>query len=440
MLRHTLSMTLISVVCTFALGCATSPEPPGASAIVQGRAMAGPIRTGTVEANVIMSNGKTGKLLGTTTTDNDGNYSFSISDYSGPLLVKAVSGSFVDEASKLTVKVTASKPISAMSNIKPGNTTLVSITPLTQMAVERAKELMKTLPAGQAIKSANKQIAKLAGIRSNTNGNSLRMRFAVSDGSEEDDLDITKVIPNLPSETVADASAPEAQVTLFLAAISQMAETYEAAHPSTDGSELSSLDIMNSMASDFATDGALDGKDQGTTVNIEGSSAALPTSENAWTTQIETSQTDYIASPENDAGYVAADTITPDTSPPLEIPPDPTISEVPKVVAVASNNSGSNVYCSCNVPSLSLCMDFTGSYFETGCWSLGNSCAANGSGDGVLAQEACPAVSSGSGGSCSPMTDASFSGTTYYYLSPDSSDYTTNQTNCTNDAGTWTNL
>ena len=102
---------------------------------ISGTASKGPIEGGSVEVYALLADGTKGDLLGTATTDADGLFNIRVGKYSGAALVEVTGGTYIDEATGLTVANTL------MRAAIPDVTRKISIavTPLTELAVANAE-------------------------------------------------------------------------------------------------------------------------------------------------------------------------------------------------------------------------------------------------------------------------------------------------------------
>ena len=107
----------------------------GATGMISGTAVKGPISGGAVTAFAV-TNGSMGMQLASGTTDSQGNFTMSIGDYAGPIMLQMSGGTYVDEATGATVTMAAGDVMTAVMTALSSNTTVtgVQITPLTSMA------------------------------------------------------------------------------------------------------------------------------------------------------------------------------------------------------------------------------------------------------------------------------------------------------------------
>ncbi len=114
----------------------------GTGAKVSGTAVKGPVSGGTVAAFGI-SNGARGNQLASAITDGQGNFSMTIGNYSGPLMLQMTGGRYTDEATGSSMTMgTNDLMTSLVPTISSGATlTGIQITPLTSMAQTMAADM-----------------------------------------------------------------------------------------------------------------------------------------------------------------------------------------------------------------------------------------------------------------------------------------------------------
>ena len=186
---------------------------------ISGVASKGLVAGGTVNVYAITA-GEKGALLGTTTTDEDGNYSLEI-EHDGAVLIEIAGGTYTDEATGETTELTEALR-AALPSVN-GEIT-AAVTPLSEIAVRMA-ETTGTIDATK-IEDANDYMSQLL------------------------NADIVSTLP-VDCQDAADfaAASTEAQnYTLLLAAISQMSET--------SGNSIS--DILDTIEADLLDDTEMD--------------------------------------------------------------------------------------------------------------------------------------------------------------------------------------
>lgn len=236
------------MLAVFVIGCGsgglTDPAPtptpaPGPTptplSTVTGVAVDGFIAGATVRAYKIDALGGRGDQIGAaTTTDAYGNYSLTL-DYTGPVMIECVGGTYKDWATGNTVSVTS--PLTALMPNATGAVT-VNVTPLTHMAALRARQDIQSNKGDVAttIDAVNKKIAEYFGI-----------------------VDIIKDVPIDP--TIANSAVGIAYTrrdyALVLGGISQRAK---------DGG-MDPFSLVSALGKD-AEDGVFDGKQNGVQLKV----------------------------------------------------------------------------------------------------------------------------------------------------------------------------
>lgn len=147
-LRTLIMMILATGVMTL-VGCGGGgggggTPAPSTDTVISGVASAGPINGGTVQAFAIDANGVVGTtVIGTATSNADGTYTVNVGSYTGAVLIKVTGGTYRDEATQNTKNLAteASGGMRAVIASVTTGTTTVSVTPLTELAVQKAGTL-----------------------------------------------------------------------------------------------------------------------------------------------------------------------------------------------------------------------------------------------------------------------------------------------------------
>jgi hypothetical protein len=116
----------------------TDPTNTKIDTVVSGMASKGPV-TGTINFYTLNSSGIKGSLLKSAAIVKGSYSSLNIGKYAGPVLIE-VTGSYTDEATGSTKYITADAPMRAALSDAAGTTT-VQVTPLTELAVQKAGAL-----------------------------------------------------------------------------------------------------------------------------------------------------------------------------------------------------------------------------------------------------------------------------------------------------------
>ncbi|MFZ3209228.1 MAG: hypothetical protein WA140_10395 [Geobacteraceae bacterium] len=175
-LRRFLAWTLLACLPLFASGCGGG----GGEAIVplttiSGIAMKGPIKGALVQVYQLLSDGRTGDLLGSGISGANGGYVIQIptSRTSGPLLVvvKGQNGAtYASESQKKDVNFTSTESFRAVVDAYDASQG-VTVSPLTEAAYQKLQQILTLNPAlatdgrfAGAVNDANRRIAMLFGI------------------------------------------------------------------------------------------------------------------------------------------------------------------------------------------------------------------------------------------------------------------------------------
>jgi hypothetical protein len=147
--RRTRRLRMVAVlsIATLLTACGggSSFGPPPEPVVPPNTTIVGVLAKGRVAGASVcayrITDGKQGVQLGScTTTDTDGNFTIGFQDYAGEAMVQAKGGTYRDEATG------ASRTLTTLRAIRPGNLlafnqNTVHITPLTELAVQRATAL-----------------------------------------------------------------------------------------------------------------------------------------------------------------------------------------------------------------------------------------------------------------------------------------------------------
>lgn len=253
-------------------GSGNVSSPPPSSGTVSGAVVKGPVGGASVSAFAV-SNGTMGAKVGGGTTDSAGNFSISIGDYSGPLMLQASGGSYADEATGTSMTVQPGDVMAAaIPSVAAGSaTTGIQITPLTSMAHARVHHMAGGITS-TSIATANSAVGAY---------------FSVSD--------ILHVAPMDPTVAGSGTTATPDQRNygMSIAAMSQYAQSI--GMPYSSG-------IVTAMMDD-ASDGMMDGKMGATSITMGGGmmggSMMQPT---AGTTGLANAMSAFVGSAMNRSG------------------------------------------------------------------------------------------------------------------------------------------
>ncbi len=248
----------------------------GTSGMISGTAVKGPIMGGTVTAYAV-TNGTMGAQLASGTTDNAGNYSLSIGDYAGSVMLQMSGGTYIDEATGTTV---AMAPGDVMTAITPsvmsgGTMTNIQVTPLTSMAQAMANNMAGGMTAAN-ITAANTSVGSF---------------FMVSD------ILHTQPMNPLTSGSGGTATQDMKNYGMAIAAMSQTAK---------DMGMSSSSSMVTALMND-AADGVMNGMMGSTPVMMGGMMTSSMMTSTMGTTGLATEMATFMTSSMNKSGLTATD-------------------------------------------------------------------------------------------------------------------------------------
>lgn len=233
-----LFLSLLIVSCGGGGGGASSAPPPVPTSSVTGSAVDGLIIQGNVRI-YDFSGGSIGGLLGSTTTNNLGQYSIALQAESRPVLVEVTGGYYIEEASATQVPLSAGQKMIALFNHSTGQPVTIAVTAYTHAAAALAQYLVaqgNTVAA--AIDAANS-------------------RFSVWIGHS-----VTATIPlDITNSGNAVAQPTPAHNYGFLAgAISNWTSTHNPSGVLPHTTPYRSIEFVQKMYDDLRADGLLDGR------------------------------------------------------------------------------------------------------------------------------------------------------------------------------------
>ncbi len=259
----------------------TGPGTGKGNTTLSGTAFNGSMSLATMTAYAV-SGGTKGAQIASATTDSQGKFSMSLGSYSGPVMLQASGGSYLDEATGTTMTVAASDAMSAvLPTVTAGSTVAgVWVTPVTTMAQARAA----TLSGGMT--DANINAANTA----------MGNYFSISDI-----LHVQPINPGVMGSGMG-AGADAQNYGITLAAMSQYAKGL--------GMNVSSA-MVTAMTAD-ASDGVMDGKKGGSgiTMSMGGMMGNGTMAATAGTTGLASAMTAFMNSAANVSGMTAADMAT----------------------------------------------------------------------------------------------------------------------------------
>ena len=238
--RGRLSAVLLSVALVAACDSGTGQNTPAVVSpteatvvAVGGSVTKGKVANATIKVYAVGADGqKTGNPIATTTTDENGDYSFQLTNFSGVYVVEATGGTYIDEATGVSMQIPDNAPLRAVSSVDASSGTAkvtATVTPLTEVAVRVAEQKSGGLTADN-VKASNDEVGALF--------------FGDTAGAGD------KLLTTNPADITKDSSATQTDAEktygLLLGAISVL--------QSNSGS-LS--DTLAGLASDIAGDGNL---------------------------------------------------------------------------------------------------------------------------------------------------------------------------------------
>ena len=284
----------------------------GGTGFASGTVTKGPVNGAMVTAYGV-SGGMLGAMIGTTTTDANGNFNMNIGSYSGPMVLQARSGSYKDEATGTSMPMATGDVMTAvLPTVAAGsNVTGNQVTPVTAMAQAMAQHMTGGM-TDVNIATANQTMGSY---------------FAVSD--------ILHVQPMNPlvagSGTVANQDAKNYGMTL--AAMSQYAQTLGLSNSSA---------MVTAMMND-AMDGVFDGKAGTTAVQMGGMGGGMMMPATAGNSGMGAAMNTFMNSTQNKSGVTTPDLATRLNGASGQIPPvAPTPMKNATVSGTAFNGPVSN--------------------------------------------------------------------------------------------------
>jgi hypothetical protein len=236
-----LAVSMVLAGCGGSDGGSSGVPEARPSGTVSGTAFDGLILNGDVK--VYAWNGSKGELLGQGSTDGAGEYSVELDQVpSQPVLIEVTSGRYEEEASGKSVPLRVGDFLYALKNYQQGDSISTSLTFYTTIATGLAEYMTRTgVDVNDAVARANDTVSEMIGI---------------------DIRDVT------PLEIVDKANATPVVTDQHLygfatASISQLTAWISEQNNDDVHKEYSSIKFAAAAYQDIASDGQLDGKDQG---------------------------------------------------------------------------------------------------------------------------------------------------------------------------------
>jgi hypothetical protein len=277
-----LTVLVGSTVFLFACGGGGGETAPSSGEVIAGTVVKGPVHGASVAAFAI-TGGSKGAQVGTATTDPMGGFRMSLGSYTGPLMIEASGGTYVDEATGTTMTMQPGDDmVTLLSSVTGGASGPgVQVTPLTTMASARAQNMAGGMTAGN-MAAANAAVGQY---------------FEVSDI-----VHVTPMDPTVAGSAGA-AGVDARNYGMAMAAMSQYAHTI---------GMTSSSAMVTAMAND-ASDGLMDGMMASSTISMTGMGAGGGMmggnlmSTTAGTKGLATAMSTFAGSPMNASGVTASD-------------------------------------------------------------------------------------------------------------------------------------
>ena len=249
--------------------------PPPVSGTVSGTAVKGPVTGATVAAYGIGS-GAMGARVASASTDAQGNFSLSMGNYTGPVMLQMVGGTYTDEGSGSSMSMLSGDLMTAVLPTMAAGATVsgIQMTPLTSMAQTMAQHLAGGMTDAN-INAANTAVGHY---------------FMVSDIAH------TAPMNPLVSNSGGAATQDEINYGMTLAAMSQQAK----------GQGMSSSSAMVTAMMNDASDGIMDGMMTGSSVMMGGMGMSTPMPATAGTSGMAGAMSTFMASAQNHSGVTAA--------------------------------------------------------------------------------------------------------------------------------------
>jgi hypothetical protein len=213
--------------------------PAGTMGTISGTAVKGPVANATVTALAVGSDGPAGAQIGSAVTDASGNFTMQVGNYSGPLMLQMMGGSFPDEATGTRMEMGTDMMTAAIPNMTAGATLDgIEITPLTSMA----QRMAQNMPGGM------------------TEANIMQSNSALGRYCDVSDILSGHPMDPTASGSGADADQDQRNYGMMIAAMSEYADTI--GMPSASG--------MVTAMMDDASDGIMNGMMGGSRINMAG--------------------------------------------------------------------------------------------------------------------------------------------------------------------------
>jgi len=274
----TVTISAVSVAEPTASGSATVTITAG-GIVISGTVSKGPLNDGTVTAYAVNADGSNGGSLGTTTTDESGNFSLGLSGSpAGAVRVVASGGSYQSEADGTIV--TGTSDVSALVDDTTSNVSGLAVTPLTLFVDSLTVHYISAgVPAMRKLKARPHSAVESSEGEAHTSANSEVAGFFGLSG----DTPLESILPKFGKADIT-GSPDGFKVGLALGTLSLLGKKLRPSSPD---------DLVGALGKDLK-DGKFDGKDKDGPIHLGDSGDLLPPT--AGTTDFLTALNEYIES------------------------------------------------------------------------------------------------------------------------------------------------
>lgn len=239
-MQRTPFLLLLLLVVTLSCDRPTLLPPTEELGTLSGLVVKGPVAGATVRVLRLVDGGSRGAEVGRTTSLDDGTFRVQLAPgTTGPFLLSASGGSFVDEATGSTVPLSTDELTAIVPSFRADQALSgVVISPISH------------LTAGLALRYVRSEGLALASAYDEAAGH-LHAHFGT--------LDWRRVVPTDLTTTPAASLDEAARAGLVLAALSQQARLISESLGLTPGSRVTGLTLTQALYQDLSTDGYFDG-------------------------------------------------------------------------------------------------------------------------------------------------------------------------------------
>lgn len=240
--KRSFAMLFLIALCFTASACSEdggkddhSRRPSG---LLKGRVVDAAVANGQVSI-FSFAEGRPGELLGSGTTDAEGNYEIAITSPDQPILIEVTGGTYIEEASGRTVFLGEGKVLRAVAFYQSGSAITTMVTPFTHIAAGLTEHKMSQGASPQAaITEAVAAITSMTGA----------------------DILTTKPLDMTDSRNLTQRLTQEHLYGLWTAAISSWTAEASAKNGNQPHETWNSIGFAQIAYNDIASDGLLDGR------------------------------------------------------------------------------------------------------------------------------------------------------------------------------------